>query len=367
MENIKEFINRAADKTGFVREKYIEDNLPTSYSNINVILFFGDYKSEFVLSSLLLHKYKNSRKYYILCGWPGHAGLFPDADEYWGIKDTSYLKQMAKTALGFRNSDSNLISYEQMLNRYFENVIPASEFEKYYCNGLTSEFFSSFKDIVYKLPAMPAAKLDFNKFLSKEKKKVLIHPTPVMKCWRRGKAENFICKLRFWHDLLEALLQNNYYPIVYQNYASYDLSPNFSNSCKFIGDVKIMDMFADMRTTGCALDVFSGFSRWAIGARTPFLACTERQFHVSIKEYELDDICASNIPHQYIFSFTTMLDDKNKDLIDNIIVRLNDFLPTLDRKNWPSTSEISTIVPYSVVKEKKAKRLGTSLFKIPKI
>lgn len=365
MENIVEFMKRAADKTGFVREKYIESNLPTSYSNIIVILFFGDQKAELVLSSLLLHRYKDPRKYYVICSWAGHAGFFPDADEYWSIKDISCLKQAARTALGFNNSDDpKLISYEQLLNRYFENVISAKEFEKYYFNGLTAEFFNSFKNIVYKLPALPSTRID-GKLLSKSKK-VVVCPSHVMKCWRRGKVENMSCKQDFWQNLLESLLENNYLPVVYQDCSTYDLSPHFANSCVFRSDIKILDLFADMRATGCVLDVFSGFSHWAVAARTPFLTCTERQLYVSTKEYELDDIYS--VPHQYIFSFTTMLNGRNsKDLIDNIIVRLDDFLPTLDQKNWLSATELSVVVPYSKIRDRKAKRLGARFFKVPKI
>ena len=45
-----------------------------------------------------------------------------------------------------------------------------------------------------------------------------------------------------------------------------------------------------MRMTGCVLDVFSGISKLALAARTPFIYVDDRARYVSLKEVELDDI-----------------------------------------------------------------------------
>jgi hypothetical protein len=48
---------RVAQQTGFERERYIEAKIPDDFSRIVVICFFGDYRAEAILSSLILHSY----------------------------------------------------------------------------------------------------------------------------------------------------------------------------------------------------------------------------------------------------------------------------------------------------------------------
>lgn len=77
MDNVVEFVRRAVEKMGLVREKYVEGNLPTTFGSFLAIPFFGDKKHEFVLASLLLNRLKErANKYVIVVGWPQHAGLF---------------------------------------------------------------------------------------------------------------------------------------------------------------------------------------------------------------------------------------------------------------------------------------------------
>jgi hypothetical protein len=124
-----------------------------------------------------------------------------------------------------------------------------------------------------------------------------------------------------------------------------------------------------MRATGCVLDVYNGTSRLALCARTPYLALDERQRYTATKEFELDDLCGSGVPKQYIFSFSTIITEGNKavwnaDTFNNITSKLNSFLPDLSRDQWPSTSEVDEIVKYDVVRKKKVKKIGARLLKI---
>ncbi|MFX7025283.1 hypothetical protein ABTI08_20470, partial [Acinetobacter baumannii] len=78
------YLQLAADKCGFVREQYAEADMPTSLSNVTVLPFFGDMRSQFLLTSLILPRYLTGQKdgrYFIMASYPGLAGLFPYADE----------------------------------------------------------------------------------------------------------------------------------------------------------------------------------------------------------------------------------------------------------------------------------------------
>ncbi len=87
---VPQILKNAADKTGFRRVRYSEKKIPTSISNVTVFLFLGDIRSSFILSSLLLRRFREESKgsrYFILCSWPGHEALYPYVDEYWEISE----------------------------------------------------------------------------------------------------------------------------------------------------------------------------------------------------------------------------------------------------------------------------------------
>lgn len=367
--NMQDFIKRAAEKCGFLREKYVESKLPTHFSAFMAIPFFGDKKHEFVLASMLLHRLKEKyNKYLILCGWPGHASFFPSADEYWGLKDEGSVKIMLPQAQGWGCQDNRFKFYDQQLSRHFD-TLSVSDLQKYYANGLTSQFFDDFKFVLYNLPEQPGVKADFLKLLSsRQGYKVLVYPTRKIDGWRRGRLERVSCRVEFWEKLLEKMLVNGFLPVVYADEATYDLSPKFADRCMFFTNQKLLDVFAVMRSCGCVLDVFSGISRWAVAARTPFVYLTERHMYFECKEYEIDDLCANQLPYRYIFSYTTMIEGVDYiSLVDTIISKLKNFVPEIDRNHLPNTSELSVVSPYLMVRQHKAKRFGTKFFKIQKI
>lgn len=369
MENIADFMKRASEKTGFVREMYIENKLPATYSNIAILPFFGDQRAQFVLASLLLHKYiKLSSKYTVLCSWPGQAGFYPHVNEYWSIKDENVVEALAQKTKGFSNTEPKALFYERSLNRYFENVLSADVFDKYYNCGFTPDYFQEFDTIEYKLPAKPSIHIEFAQRLGDKKGiKVFLMPFKTITGWRRGKEETFICRQDFWEHFIKRLLENGFIPVVCQGFGTYDLSKDFVNDCVFVRESKILDIFAIMRAVGCVVDMFRGVSRLAIAARCPFIACVEKELYYGVKDYELDDLCGENIPRNYIFSFTAMIESGNwHELVDTIIARLASFIPSLNRSLWPTTSEISEVVPYTRVRDKKAKLLGTHLIMLKK-
>lgn len=366
--NIVEFVKRAADKTGLVREKYIEGKLPTSFSAFLAIPFFGDKKHEFILGSMLLHRLKeqNPNRYIILVGWPGHAGFFPAADEYWSVREDA-ARTMLPMASGWDNSDPKVKFYDQQLTRYFDTMT-TDTLKQYYDNGFTGKFFDDFKFVLFNLPGQPSPNVSLLKSLNRPGHKVFVYPVRKLLGWRRGRLETTHCKMEFWERLLEKMISSGYLPVVYTDDAAYDLSPKFAQKAVFLDNQRILDLFGVMRACDCVLDVFSGISRWAIAARTPFVYLTERHIHTECKEFEIDDLCANQIPYRYIFSYTTMIEGVDYiSLIDAILAKLNAFAPSIDRNRLPHTTELSVVAPYVLVRENKAKRFGTRFFKIKKI
>jgi hypothetical protein len=109
----------------------------------------------------------------------------------------------------------------------------------------------------------------------------------------------------------------------------------------------------------------------AVAARCPYVAVMERQIFFEDKDYEIDDICCQTLPKQYIFGFSTQLmvggpSDWKVSVLDNISARLREFLPGLSKANLPSTNESYEEVPYELVRQRKAKRIGAAFIKTSK-
>ena len=104
-----DIIKKASDQCGFSRVSFNDSNIPTDMSNVVVFLFFGDVKSTLLASSLLMKRYKEESKgskYFILCSWPGHEGLFPYVDEYWELTNKSVYSSIYKDCSGLNNNSA---------------------------------------------------------------------------------------------------------------------------------------------------------------------------------------------------------------------------------------------------------------------
>lgn len=374
MLDVPNILKRASDKMGLVRSKYTESKVPTSIDNICVMPFFGDLRSTFVLSSLLLRKFREetrSSKYFILITWPGMEAMFPFVDEYWTYKDEGGLEKLQKGLNVFENDSALYTLLRKELNHWFYDVVDSKAIATLYNNGFADDYFERFKNIKRYLPLVPSTTslgMDFGRQIASKGLKVFIHPAKQVIGWRHNHQVYIKTEKKFWLTLTERLLENNITPVVYKNQFSHDISSD-AQDCLFVWDDNLAKILAAMRTTGCVLDLFTGISRLAIAARTPFVAFDERSRYFGTKEYEIDDLCGEQLPKEYIFGFTTIIenDDKNgwnANLFDNVIARLTKFLPKLDRDSWPSTSESYEIVPYERVRKFKNKKLGTKFIKI---
>lgn len=372
-------LRKAAEKTGFNREKYDERLIPTDAANIAVMPFFGDLRSLFVLSSILLKRFREqyrASKYFVLCSWPGFQSLFPYVDEYWGVADESIISNFYSGASQFKNKSSYSSAYYRNLNHYFfeDVIIPHEEFKDIYGNGIENKFWQKYREIKRTLPGVLSSSQlgkDFNKELaSRGGYKIFVYPSIHLTTWHNGETTTIKTSKDFWVFLLKRLIKEKYTPVVYKGLLTYDVSSELTDNCVYVTEPDMGKVISAMRATGCVLDIFSGISRYALAARCPFVMVDERARYAALKEYELDDICGSNLPKQYIFSFPTIIEGGGPDtwdfnILNNVIARLNNFLPELNRDEWPSTGESTEVISYEKVRQKKNKRLGTRLLKVP--
>lgn len=361
-------VKRAADKCGFSREYFVEDEIPTLPSNIIVFPFFGTLSSCSILSQFLLRRYKEMRtnKYLVLASWPGMKHLFPFVDEYWSPKDSASVQALASMANDFYNESDLVTEYNRSLNNYFENVISYAEIKPYYDYGFTQEFWESFRNVKSYLPTVPSHTVlsnDFQIEMSKKQgRKVVVYPAKKMRSWQTGKCCQLSVSKDFWLTLVNRLISEGFIPVVYQNWFTYDLSPEFTDRCIWLATKDAGHVLSGLRSVGCLLDIHTGISRLANIARCSSLVVDERQRYVSHKEYELDDLSPLKTPRQYVFSFCTRLmtggpSEWNLSLLDGIISRLEKWTPDLNESI--ETREIYEEVSYDSVRKYKNMRLGS--------
>jgi hypothetical protein len=376
MTEIAEYIKRAAHKAGFKREFFLEKNMPTQPSNIIAIPFWGDLRSTFILSSMLLKSYKDTfiDKYIVLCSWPGFQGLFSYVHEYWTIEDESVIKTLATGANNLYNETSLATELTRNLVEVL-NVVTSKDLREYYNNGFTQKYWQTFGGVKRYLPEVASVTKITQDFKAQMERrtgtKIVVYPSVRVKSFQMGKTINVTIPKEFWIVLIERLIEEGYSPVVYQNSFTYDVSVDLVDKCLYLVPKNVLDVLAAFRHIGCVLDVHSGISRLAIAARTPFLSVTERRIFVDDRDYEIDDLCCDGLPRQYIFSFSTMLltggpAEWKVSIIDNIVARLKEFMPTLKGIDLPSTNESYESIPYERVRQRKAKRIGCAFIKLSK-
>ena len=373
--DVSTILKRASEKAGAVRSRYKDKDVPTSVEGVTILPFFGDRRSSFILSSLLLRRIKEelkSSRYFILLSWPGDEGLFPYVDEYWQVEDDASLQKLSAEASGFSNSSSVVPVIQRALNQYVYDVMSEKDIYPYYENGLTSEFFERFRHVKLSLPSVPSASslgADFSRTLSKRDGKLVVRPSKLVCSWRNGSPSWIKAPREFWVSLLEHLVSDGLHPVVFKDLFCYDLSSDFSDSCLHVKSQDLLKDMSVMRSCGMALDVFDGSSRLAIAARCPFLCFDERQRFNSVKEYEINDLCGQQIPREYIYSFAALVEKggpavRKSNIFDHMSIKLRSMMSSMDRDSWPAPIETNEIVPYDSVRRRKLKRLGSRFIKV---
>ena len=376
MSEVSDYLKRAAKRTGLKREFFIEKNIPTEPSNILAIPFFGDQRGMFILSTFILQSFKekNPDKYIVLISWPGMQGLFPIIDEYWTLEDENTLKALALGANNFYNNSNVCASIIKGVAEVL-NIITSKDLSKYWDNGFTQKYFEDFGQISRfypEIPSITSMSIDLkNQLNNKEGKKIVVYPSTKMRSWQRGETIQISIQKDFWITIIERLLKEGFIPVVYQNIFTYDMSPDFLDRCLYLTPKTGLEAIACIRYIGLLLDIHTGVSKLATIARCPYLAVTERQIYVSDKDYEFDDFCTANLPHQYIFSFSTQLmtgnpEDWEISVIGNIINKIKDLFKKIDNYELPSTLQSCEVLSSSIVRKIVSKRLGSHFIKSSK-
>lgn len=374
MSTIQTYLQRAADKIGFQREFFIEKNLPTSSSSITTLVFFGDMRSTFVLSSLILRQYKerNPSRYIILVSWPEYKDLFPYVDEYWSPKESALTKLLALGADNFSNTSNEDIQIRRNLFEVMSDVISYKEILSYYDSGFTKKYWEEFQAVKRYLPGIPAIsriREDFKLQLTKRPgQKVILFPATRVRTWQQGKSVYVKIPVAPWKALTERLIADGIDTILFQNQFTYDLSSDFMDKCMYLVATKVNEVLTAMHYVGCVVDFFTGISRLAIAARCPFLAVDERMRFIKQKDYEIDDIGCGDMPRNYVFSFSTLLltgspSEWDASLFDTTMTGLKRLLTKLPNNGSITTQEVYEPVDYSKVREHRAKRLGAKFIK----
>ena len=375
--DVPAILKKAADKCGFNRTRWTQKDIPTSIDNVTVMPFFGDIRSTFILSSLLLKRYREEVKgsrYFILCTWPGYESLFPYVNEYWAIRDAGLLNPCYAETASFSNESMWSVQFRKNLNHCLNDIIGPEELEVYYKNGITQEFWDRFKHVKRYLPSVASSALLGNQFnqemIKKLGTKIFIYPTELIQKWHYDKITNVKVPKAFWVGLAKKLNENGFIPVVFSGINAYDISLELLEKCIYVRDNDMTKAMAAMRAAGCVLDIFSGISRLAIAARTPYLYMDERSRHSAQKEIEIEGLCCEEgLPREYIYSFPDTMEDGNEtdwqvNFYDLILAKLLNFVPELDRDKWPSPVESNEIVLYENVKSNKMKKLGIKFIKV---
>lgn len=372
MNAVSEFIKRSSERVGFKREFFLEKNIPTQPSNICVIPFFGDLISTFIFSSLIFSNLKkhNPDKYYILCSWPGMRNFFPHADEYWVIEDSHSIDNLTFSADYFSNKSTLYAEITRSLAEVF-NIFTMNDILKYYNKGFTKKYLNEFQEILKFIPEVPSSSLindNFkNQLAQKNEKKIIIYPCKKIRSWQNGSSCYLNINKDFWVDVIDLFIKKDYYPVVYQNWFTFDMSKEFTDKCLYLVPKNALDLLAAFKEIGLLLDIHSGISRLAIAARCPFVAVTERQIYIKEKDYEIDDIFASSIPKQYLFSFATQiltggLEEWRISFLDGLFVKIQNLIKNKE-KYQPDTKQINENVSYEILRNRSARRLGSVFIK----
>lgn len=368
-------LKRAADKCGATRLRYRERNLPTSAEDVTILSFFGDRRSSFILSSILLRRIREELKrsrYFVLLSWPGDEGMYPYVDEYWQVEDESSLSRLRSGRSGFLNSSELSTLITRNLNQNFFDVMSGEDMGPYYSSGITRLFFEKFKHVKVSLPSVPSATSlgpEVARSLAQRESKVLLHPSREMFSWRHGAVHRVPVPIGFWAEAVHRLSSGGFHPVVLSDQFSYDISSEVKPECTHLKGLDAMKTMSAMRACGCVLDFFGDLSRLALMARTPFLCFDERARYNALKEYEINDLCGSGVPKDYIFGFSTIIESGdrsswNSNILDQAIVRLGKMRESFDRERLPSSAESNEIVPYDSVRKIKNKKMGARFVKI---
>lgn len=375
-----EFLKKVSEKINFKRQRYDDSNIPTDLDDIIVLPYFGDLKHTHILSAFILNNFKKLKKskYIILISYPGFDHLFPYVDEYWCPSDLSGISQLFNKSDYFENKSSFYLNLLRTLNENFRNVINSSFLKELYYNKFTNKYWETFNfETNFYLPMIPSFSVlpkEVIKSLNLNNNKIFLFPSQTINFWSNGKYNKVLVKKEFYYELVDYLLNNKIFPVIWSSSFSYDLNDKFSNhtDCLILNSDNLFEVLPCIRATGLCLDLFNSVSKLSNTSRTPSIIFEERNKYFLSKEYEIDDLINTNLPNKTIFNFSNIIIKGNKeywqkDLFKIITTYCNDTFSYLEKDSLPNSSEVDQKMNISLIRKINNKKLGTKFIKIEKL
>lgn len=368
-------IQRAADRCGFRRESFQDRNLPTNRSNIRVVHFAGDIRSEAVISSLLLSREcsRSGGKYTILCSYNNHSCLFPYVDEYWSVVSGDDQEEMISEADGLDNPSGVYAMQRRSLNYFFDDVVGGDAFAKFYDGKLTRGFYEAYGEIERFLPNIPSVAILNQKLMqelgSRSGRKVAILPYKRIRCHTKPRKEVISIPRSFYEHLCLRLLDRGWVPVVIGGSGRHDLSRDVSGSIYSFED-EMGARLSSIRACDCLLDIFAGSHCYAMLARSPYVAIDERKRRETSGGFELEDICGQGLSKTYIYSFLSLLENGglqewSAGILDPLCSRMAKFFESIPPRDLlPTTSESRVVIPREAIRGPSIRKVGMKFLKV---
>ncbi len=363
---VSHFLQRAADKLGYNREFFAEKDIPKDTSDIRVLVCLWDVRSLSIFSSLIFNQLRKiENKYIIMVGWPGFKALFPNVNEFWSLKSLSEYRALALGASDGSNRSDALLPLVRGLNYYFEDVQEEAVLD-YFDNGLTERYFREFKNIHKFLPNIQSLNSQFQSQINNKKKCVILFPSIKINLWRARVLEKIDISKDFWLYLCKRLLKEGYTPFLYQNQFTYDLSPELTDQCLYMGAEKLEQILAIFNQVGLSIDIFSGISKFALIARCAAIVVDQHLRYVDQKDYQFDSLMQTNqVKNIYSFPLTASQGDEESwrvGFVDNLLNNLKEIDNSSDVK-FLNTNTIEEEIQFSDLGDFKLNKFSLKMFK----
>ena len=374
---VSDFLKITSKKLNFNREKYIEKNIPSNFDQITVLFNLGDLRNTLSLSSMILPKFRKETKslrYFIVFSYPGFSSLFPYADEFWSFDQENFLR-IYNSSLGLDNFNSLKTIYLRHFNENFREVIKSESFNDIYDHFFLKRYWEKNKNIRIILPQIINSYSSNDVFVEKysninTNRKIFIFPNKTMQIIRKGKLTYEEIKVEFWINLIKKLLNNNISVICVKHPLTHDISSHFidEKNILFFNEIDLNQIMSLMRMSECVFDFFSGISRLAIAARTPYILADERIRYFNYKEYEFEDVVGESLYGDRFFIFADLL-NANNDLYSNIASNIISKIDKIKKisKGILSSEYIDKLSNYQNVRYYQSKKMGLNFLKFPKV
>lgn len=330
MANEDNYIEKYIKKTGYVREKISNNEIPP-IQKIRIYIFYGDIDSTIMFAKCVYNnKIKDKNFYDIIISWHGFSCIFDKADEFWSFSDEKIIEQLYNKTDGLQNTSVSLFSLTRSLNESFINVYTANSVEQFYKHYLSDLFKSQVQTISLnynKILSMQYLNPIFSKFISSING---IKPVSIMPLKHFYVSENYKKQAKdheekFYIAVIQKL-SNSFPVLVIQNAFTFDLSRKIeSENVVFVKETNIQKIISMIHLCGNYIDFFANSFSLGFLSNAYTFSVVDKPSWFQFKKYEdyefltykkmYKNYCSFN----YFTNFDTELDLK---FIDRIISQI---------------------------------------------